>query len=798
MDLTIDASQPTQTTAPWSDILPVVPQKADHELAAWLREVHASTWPAGLYRHALFQRRRDGNTKRYRAVAWNPAKRQLFVLEMSAKVSLNGPGTWHTWSLEADPGALDDVQVTTFESPVRKVSASAQANAPKNKALVRAMLRVTHDIAEWREREPINDAVLISKDALQQSVRCVCHALGKGRCYQKKLKLLLHRYFYFGGKDDAYLALTDLRGGRGNRRVGKNRRKPGRKNVTERASRNKAAVQGDRVAQEQAPVRPIDLRKMLFALLIWYVAQKRTLTLTYQYMCVELYSKVSKFLTPTVFSFRYHAKNLIAEHDLKRKRNGERLHEIYDAARIGRATDPTGGAIEILDCDGFQAKVFIEHPDGRRKTPFQIWVIFAVSRLSSAVVGYSLSLTRENARAYRECLVSVHKPKRGPESRAAELGLGNLRGLLHGNYDEIYVDHGPGASESVLASVVDRMRLARSIPPPRRPELRAIGESLNHLILQFYQTADAGYSRARDPLAQEKRRTAKKARPVTVDQFERLLLLAINHINLYYAKRRKLPAALRRKNKGINSTPASLFTAYQAAREGDAKREMSPAEVWEKYSDWESRSCYRGNVEWDDLTYCSKELKEYYDYQKRWSGGKSIAIQVQKSRDPHFIYWRKRDGAVTMLNVSKEDARRIEDRMSWFEWEMVREADTEFEVAKARQADDDRVAADKEQQRGSSDCGATPRKRKTPTVEVMASQQRMLEAARANRSFMDGLLEGAGPALSREVLGHVEKDAGAARPSRKQAAPEPKPSPDESDWAADFDADMEESLAELM
>lgn len=513
MDLTVDARQPVQATAPWSDILPVVPQKADHELAVWLREVHASTWPAGLCRHAVFRRRRDGNGTRYRAVAWNPATRKLSVLEMSDKVSLNGPGRWHTWSLEQEPGALDDVEITTFRSPLQKKSKAANANVSKNKALVRAMLRVSHDIDEWTDREPINDAVLMSKEALQQSVRRICLALGKSRSYQKKLKLLLHRYFYFGGKDEAYLDLTDLRGGRGKRRVGKNRRKPGRKNVTERESRNKAAVEPDRVARQQAPVREIDLRKMLLALQRWYVVQKLDIAFTYQHMCVELYSKVSKFLTPTVYSFRYHAKRLIAEHDLKRKRNGQRLHEIYDAARIGRATDPTGGAIEILDVDGFQAKVFIRHPNGRRKTPFQIWVIFAVSRLSSAVVGYSLSLTRENARAYKECLASVHIPKSGRESRAAALGLGKLRGLLHGNYDEIYVDHGPGASESVLGAIVDRLRLARSIPPPRRPELRAIGESLNNLILQFYQNADAGYSRARDPCPRRSGEQRRRRRP---------------------------------------------------------------------------------------------------------------------------------------------------------------------------------------------------------------------------------------------------------------------------------------------
>ncbi|MFS2106140.1 hypothetical protein [Ralstonia sp. Ralssp135] len=796
MDLTVEAPQPVRATAPWSDILPVAPQKADHELAVWLREVHASTWPAGLYRHASFSRRRDGKGKRYRAVAWNPATRELFVLELSDAVSLNGPGRWHTWSLEKEPGALDDVEVTTFQSPVKKQSESAQANVSRNKALVRAMLHVTHDIATWTDREPINDAVLMSRDALQQSVRRICLALGRPRSYQKKLKLLLHRYFYFGGEEEAYLDLTDLRGGRGRRRVGKNRRKPGRKNVTERQSRNRAAVEQDRAAQEQAAVREIDLRKMLVALKRWYVDKKHTIALTYDHMCVELYSKVSKFLTPTVYSFRYHAKRLIAEHDLKKKRNGQRLHEMYDAARIGRATDPTGGAIEILDVDGFQAKVFIEHPNGRRKTPFQIWVIFAVSRLSSAVVGYSLSLKRENARAYKECLASVHMPKSGPESRAAELGLGNLRGLLHGNYDEIYVDHGPGASESVLGAIVDRLRLARSIPPPRRPELRAIGESLNNLMLQFYQNADAGYSRARDPLSQEKRRAARKAAPVSVDEFERLLLLAINHINLYYAKRRKLTFKLRGR-RSINSTPARLFAAYQAAREGDAKRELSPAEVWEKYSDWEWYSCRRGNVKRDDLTYSSEEMKEYFDYQIRWENERSIPVQVQRARDIHFMYWRKEDGSVSLLQVSKEDARRLEDRMTSFEWELHLEADSASEAKLAREADDKRVALQKALQEASKD-NVAPRKKRAATGEVMVSQQRTLDTAQNNRLFMANLLESTKPTPTRKQAGPGKTEPDAARAEGPRDAPEPLAPTSVSEWTADFDADVEESLADLM
>ncbi len=278
------------------------------------------------------------------------------------------------------------------------------------------------------------------------------------------------------------------------------------------------------------------------------------------------------------------------------------------------------------------------------------------------------------------------------------------------------------------------------------------------------------------------------------EQFERLLLLSINHINLYYAKRRKLTDELRRK--GINSTPARLFKAYQVAREGDRKRKLSPLEVWEKYSDWEKYSCRRGNMTRDDLTYSSEELREYYDHKIRWEYGKSIPIQVQRTRDPHFMYWRKEDGSVRLLQVSKEDARRLQDRTTWFEWELRLEADRASKAKKAQEADDDAVALHEAQQEEPVEA-ATPRK-KSSTSEVMVSQQCMLDDALANRLFTDDLLESTKPTPTKKKAGPAKTERGTGRVEGPPAATEQQESPSASEWTADFDADVEESLADLM
>ncbi|MFV8580676.1 hypothetical protein ACNRBH_16225, partial [Ralstonia pseudosolanacearum] len=90
-----------------------------------------------------------------------------------------------------------------------------------------------------------------------------------------------------------------------------------------------------------------------------------------------------------------------------------------------------------------------------------------------------------------------------------------------------------------------------------------------------------------------------------------------------------------------------------------------------------------------------------------------------------------------------------------------------------------------------------PRK-KSSTGEVMVSQQRMLDDAQTNRSFMDNLLESVPPAPMRSPGAPAKTERGAARSDGASETPEPQPATSDSDWTADFDADMEESLADLM
>ena len=80
----------------------------------------------------------------------------------------------------------------------------------------------------------------------------------------------------------------------------------------------------------------------------------------------------------------------------------------------------------------------------------------------------------------------------------------------------------------------------------------------------------------------------------------------------------------------------------------------------------------------------------------------------------------------------------------------------------------------------------------------MVSQQRMLSASRANRSFYDGPQEGAAPPQDGSMPRETARDAAPAGKASGHKSPDKQHLARESDWAADFDAALEEDLADLM
>ncbi|AOY96134.1 hypothetical protein BKK79_31360 [Cupriavidus sp. USMAA2-4] len=755
-----------------SEMLPVQPLTASPEEVRFLLDIQAAQWPAGLSRFQIFGRGRDPG-KRYRAVAWNYLRKELHVLEMGVKTTTKKPAIWRTWSLVKEPDALDDVRALVFLEGILDPSEFAEEDKELNRALLHAVLFVKRDMGDGRTQLLINDAVLMSKKNMRYAIQRVYTALGRTRQYQAVLKLLVHRYFHFGGTDDAFLKMGHRRGGGGGTR--EKGAKPGPLNAREIESANRAQVDRRYLARRQKRVDAQDKESMLTALRMWWVKGK-SLTMTYFYMRKYFYPSATEFEIPKIERFYELATKLIGKYRLLEERDGYRLHAIHNGARIGQATDLTDGRIEIIDVDGFQAKIYVQHPDKNHKAPVVVWVIFAVSRLSSAVLGYSICLGRENARAYAEAIASVQIPKTGPGSKAEIFGIPKPMGLLHGNYDEVYADNGPGRAKSVIEAVVDRAGLRLSLTPPARPDMRAIGESLNGLMMDFMSGHPAGFTRKNNYFAKEAREKARKAKPIPLREFERLLLEAINHMNCFYPKLHKRMKGVRKAAKGV--APKDIFEYTQNLRDGDAKRIPSPLEVWARFSEWKPRKCDRGVVRLAGLEYSSTDLATYFEDVAPVKGKDNVRVQVQPTGDPHRLLWLKDDGGMEFLEASGESSRKLDDHMTWLEWNLVTGHEKVKEEETKNAGGANRVRIDESMKDGAEEAPA----RKRDKARVTKKQHDMVAAAAGNRAPGVGINADGSAWPEGESPDPVRQ----SEPPKTKRPPPPKPQPktDESDGKA--------------
>ncbi|WP_175942403.1 hypothetical protein [Burkholderia pyrrocinia] len=676
-------------------IKPPVPSP---ELLAQLLEFQSATWPHQLGRFTPFKRQRDGDNVIYRSVAWNPYNKSLHVLRVTSGTPKD-VGSWETWHENAKDKPLDDIYlVDDTIMPVEmkvtrdKLRPSAVKGMDKRMRIVQAFAYLD-PVGKGNPSDFIfNDLVVVSDSPRSAALKRVVTALGQPHGFQTAVRKLFHKFVHNGGHPNALAKHTFRQGHPKMSRVGINRKKPGPKSASEArvASRNKALGTDSRARRH--PVRPSDEIKFIRTLEQRWVRLRCTIREAYDGMVLVDYPKWPKRLIPSLRSFRYHAtKRLIPNLDLKRLRNGKRLSAQYNDARAGQASHLTQGLIEILDVDGFVAKIGVAARVGGRIESVHMTVMFAVSRPSGAILGYELAIRGENAEAFRRCIASVFLPK---AERALELGLTSTKGLLHGNVDAIFVDNGAGASEQVIVAACDEMGLMRMLPPPGRGDLKGVGEGVNSLMIRMMLGEDSAYTRATDHLSKEIRRQRAKNAPIPLEQFERLLLKAIQHYNLFTNKKRLRSYEMREARIGV--TPAAIFKYTQEQRRGDARRQLTPREVFERFVPWQPRICQRGLVNFMSMRYSSDELVEHFNEHVRQLGKREpLPVRVKRlDGHPLILLWQKSNGATSVLNLVEEDARSI-GSVTWKGLEFLNADDSwrEEKLKPGRRASRNRVTA---------------------------------------------------------------------------------------------------------
>lgn len=674
----------------------IKPPVPDPEILAQLLEFQSATWPHQLGRFTPFKRERDGDYVIYRSVAWNPYDKSLHVLRVAAGTPMDA-GTWETWHESADDKPLDDIYLVDdtvmpieMKGPRDKLRPSAVKGMDKRIRIVQAFAYLD-PVGKGNPSDFIfNDMVVVSDSARSAALKHVVTALGQPHGFETAVRKLFHRFVHNGGHPNALLRYTFRQGHPGMSRVGKNKRKPGPKSASEAriASRNKAT--GAESRERRHPARPSDEIKFIRTLDKHWARSRCTMREAYDRMVLTDYPKWPKYLIPSLRSFRHHAtKRLIPNLDLKRLRDGKRLSAQYNDARAGQASHLTQGLIEILDVDGFVAKIGVAARIGARIESVHMTVMFAVARLSGAILGYELAIRGENAEAFRRCVASVFLPK---AERAQELGLTSTEGLLHGNIDAIFVDNGAGASEHVIVAACDEMGLMRMLPPPGRGDLKGVGEGVNSLMILMMLGEDSAYTRRTDHLSKDMRRRKAMDAPIPLDQFERLLLRAIQHYNLFTNKKRVRSSEMRKA--GIGLTPAAIFEYTQDQRRGDARRTLTPREVFERFIPWQTRICQRGLVNFMSMRYSSDELIEHFNEHARQSGKRPpLPVRVKRlDGHPLILLWQRSNGTTSVLNIVEEDARSI-GSVTWKGLEFLNADDSwrEEKLKPARRASRNRV-----------------------------------------------------------------------------------------------------------
>ncbi len=696
-----------------------------------LDSYHQHVWPAGLAQYRTFARDREKGRYIFRPVTWDASARALYVLRIAAqdKPTPKGIGHWERWQIDGKDKPLDDVRLVSSElvtpanlaEPGQPIAESSLAGMNRRDDIVKAFCKVDIDI-DGQTHRVFNPFVLSDEKERSDALRYIYQAMEQSAGYQTYILELFHKYVHNGGEIRALARRTDLQGGGGKSRVGINKVRPGPKTRMESRAEMRTKMAGAAPIARRGPIRPFDIKKFVEALQEFYIEGKQTLKSTYASMLGKQYARYPSRLVPREGQFLYHCRaRLLEKADARSKRIGRRLAAQYATARTGQASRMTFGMnTEVVDVDGFTAKIPVAALIDGKIEKVYLTIIFAVSRRTGAVVGYEIAMEGEKAESFRRCIASIYISK---EKRAKELGLKYWRHLVHGSIEAVFVDNGAGTADDVNAACSE-MGLIQFYAPPQRGDLKSAGESLNNLMVHLLKDLVGGHTREKDFFAKELRKIKREDEPITVEQLEMFLLMAIQHVNQFSHKRHLRSEAMRQTKK-CSTRPSSLWRWYQERRVADQRVDLTPEEAWARFIPWQSATVRGGKVQFLTKRWTSDGLKKFYNEHMRKQGGKagrpSKPLNIEFKRvGAHAtkLLWRSSDGRGGELHLTEEDAAML-GVMTWKALELRNIDDAETE---------------------NKDKLAEARSRSQFTLS--AKQQKRTDKAERNRAKKETLLEG--------------------------------------------------------
>jgi hypothetical protein len=473
------------------------------------------------------------------------------------------------------------------------------------------------------------------------------------------IRALLTRYFYYAGHVNALMSLHRYKGAPGISRMGTTSKKMGRPNdnmvlnpkttFNGRNMTRRILVKWKQVLWEDFVHNNYTMAQSLERLMLQLGGFNRD-----KDGLIKFFPTDPRKLPERSVFFRY-ASVLISDFSMLKKKMGSvQWHQKY-AARTGTSEDLCLDAIDIYDMDGMEFNIeLVEEKNKKRiRNIGKPLVILAVDRRSTAVVGWFVSLGRENSMAYRYCLFNAFTPK---TDRLKKSGVGHLRGFVHGCAEQIVVDRGPAVSRLSTKALTEVMRVDMLITKPGQGESKSIVENVNGRFQHRLSNLKGAFRRTRFKRDQAQHAKAEATASVTYKKFTNLLLHAISDHNLFTPVSSKLKTEMRLA--GVKPNPKSIFLWHRSMKRGDAAHEWPESLVYKRLLRRDERLAPLGVVTWEGNEYSSTGLAQYFN---TWNGaphGKEkspCVIVYQLEEDENILLWEKPDGALATLEKRRGD-----------------------------------------------------------------------------------------------------------------------------------------------
>lgn len=464
---------------------------------------------------------------------------------------------------------------------------------------------------------------------------------------RQRLMQVLTRYFWYGGGIGSMYAVTWQQGGPGQERLHINVQKVGRPN---------ANVTFDPETKWRGANMLPDLLSAWRKLVETHYPRRMEVTHIFDELMAPTLVAIPAHKRPERRLFLEYGYRAINDLDLKRKRVGHIDWLQKYGARVGSATDLCGDAFDIYDLDGTVFNCYLKYGGERQEGIGKPVAIFAVSRRSRAVVGWFVCVEAESGKTYKHCLFSAFTSKARVLKR---LGIKEkLKGLVHGMCHQTFFDRGPGISESVQEAVVNGLEIDQAFAEPFRGDLKGLVEGIHRIFQDRFVSLHGGYRRTSNRADIEQQAQAEEAAVLTLEEFEKILVYAINHYNLTGDITKVWTHDMLQERFELN--PAGIFNWYRKRQHNGAGTDWTEAEIYLRLLEFKELTVKKGAVRLDGSFYSSAELRARFEKWKqraRDPGAFTIKVRVPMD-DGSYLVWEREDDTFPELCETKETRRR--------------------------------------------------------------------------------------------------------------------------------------------